>query len=76
MAQPRGSSDPVAAAGNNWVKSSFLIHWTGPTSGIYDGQLPGATSFESNATVVNDIVSGQELSSASGSLVDDGPNQG
>jgi hypothetical protein len=40
------------------VTSSYQIHWTGPTSGTYDGQLPGATSFENHAEVYNDIVSG------------------
>ena len=74
------STDPLAAGGTNWVTTSFDLYWTGPTSGSYNGQLPGATTFDRTAVVVNGFVSSaigyeQELASFDGRTVDDGANQ-
>ncbi len=69
------NSNPASAYGINWVRSSYAIQWTGPTSGAYDGQLSGATSFDRYAEVYNEIGYGQELYSSDYGAIDDGPNQ-
>ena len=40
------NTDPASAYGTNWVRSSYQVQWTGPTSGTFDGQLSGTNSFE------------------------------
>ncbi len=47
------SAAPFAATGQNWVTTTFDIHWTGPTSGSFAGNLP-----RSQASVFNDIGGG------------------
>jgi len=69
------NSNPASSYGINWVRSSYEIQWTGPTSGAYDGELSGTTSFEKYAEVYNEIGYGQELYSSDYSAIDDGPNQ-
>lgn len=69
------NTNPVSANGTNWVTSSYQIQWTGPTSGAYDGQLPGANSFDNFAEVYNEIGYGQGLFTSRAGEVDDGPNQ-
>lgn len=69
------NTNPASAYGNNWVASSYQIQWTGPTSGTYDGQLPGTNSFQNTAEVYNEIGFGQELFTSRLGVVDDGPNQ-
>lgn len=68
-------ANPASANGTNWVTSSYQIQWTGPTSGTYDGQLSGATSFEDYAEVYNELGYGQALNASRHRAVDDGANQ-